>query len=228
MSPSFEPTTYLCQGLTELTFGHPSNFDNFCCCFSLLLFCKVILRCKHILKTDVFSFYLSISLSPFSLWVHWRLYIRVLLLSIVESSTRLHNKATRPSTFLSLSRGWNISFVADCKYWWGLSKELCICQTNSKLPSDLSNPLAKNNWPQSGSAHPFILFIRSFLSVSIHLEANWLNIQCTCILQYWCFLYIFFRNGIKRYRTLDFFGKIWFLFCTPGLPFGSMRSAMKY
>lgn len=129
MSPSFEPTTYLCQGLTELTFGHPSNFDNFCCCFSLLLFCKVILRCTHILKTDVFSFYLSISLSPFSLWVHWRLYIRVLLLSIVESSTRLHNKATRPSTFLSLSRGWNISFVADCKYWWGLSKELCICQT---------------------------------------------------------------------------------------------------
>lgn len=129
MSPFFELTTYLCQGLTELTFGHPSNFDNFCCCFSLLLFCKVILRCKHILKTDVFSFYLSISLSPFSLWVHWRLYIRVLLLSIVESSTRLHNKATRPSPFLPLSRGWNISFVADCKYWWGLSKELCICQT---------------------------------------------------------------------------------------------------
>lgn len=96
------------------------QFDNFCCCFSLLLFCKVILRCTHILKTDVFSFYLSISLSPFSLWVHWRLYIRVLLLSIVESSTRLHNKATRPSTFLPLSRGWNISFVADCKYWWGL------------------------------------------------------------------------------------------------------------
>lgn len=226
----------------QLTYvkGYRNSSSDFCqfCYFSLLLFCKVILRCTHIKQCCLLSLSLSFFIvGPLMVYIIEVLLRRVLLNRVPG----LHNKATRPSPFLSLSLGderfllWltvvsthgdslkNCVFVKhfDVDFWFFF---ICDC----KIPSDLSNPLVKNNW-----SHPPIQFFRSFQSVSIYPFGNqigWIyNVHVYySIVVLW---YVSFRNGIKKiYRIMDLFGKICFLFCkcTPGLPFGSVRSGMKY
>lgn len=211
-----------------------ANFVIFPCYFFVKSFYAVLT-----LNNVVFSLSLSFFIvGPLMVYIIEVLLRRVLLNRVPG----LHNKATRPSPFLSLSLGderfllWltvvsthgdslkNCVFVKhfDVDFWFFFF--ICDC----KIPSDLSNPLVKNNWP-----HPPIQFFRSFQSVSIYPFGNqigWIyNVHVYySIVVLW---YVSFRNGIKKiYRIMDLFGKICFLFCkcTPGLPFGSVRSGMKY
>lgn len=211
-----------------------ANFVIFPCYFFVKSFYAVLT-----LNNVVFSLSLSFFIvGPLMVYIIEVLLRRVLLNRVPG----LHNKATRPSPFLSLSLGderfllWltvvsthgdslkNCVFVKhfDVDFWFYFV--ICDC----KIPSDLSNPLVKNNWPQ-----PPIQFFRSFQSVSIYPFGNqigWIyNVHVYySIVVLW---YVSFRNGIKKiYRIMDLFGKICFLFCkcTPGLPFGSVRSGMKY